>query len=93
MFFKYLLFRYNLFKYNQEYVLPYFKKMNIMENWKIVVCPKCHKEFKDVILFPHHGRKCPHCGEIQMVYTIESSKRNNNQRENPSNNGSEDNSD
>ena len=48
-----------------------------MENWKIVVCPKCHKEFKDVILFPHHGRKCPHCGEIQMVYTIESSKRNN----------------
>ena len=51
--------------------------MNIMENWKIVVCPKCHKEFKDVILFPHHGRKCPHCGEIQMVYTIESSKRNN----------------
>ena len=63
-----------------------------MENWKIVVCPKCHKEFKDVILFPHHGRKCPH-GEIQMVYTIESSKRNNNQRENLSNNGSEDNSD
>ena len=52
-----------------------------MENWKIVVCPKCHKEFKDVILFPHHGRKCPH------------SKRNNNQRENLSNNGSEDNSD
>ena len=46
-----------------------------MENWKIVVCPKCHKEFKDVILFPHHGRKCPHCGEIQMVYTIESSKQ------------------
>lgn len=39
MFFKYLLFRYNLFKYNQEYVLPYFKKMNIMEkknskDWK-----------------------------------------------------------
>ena len=67
--------------------------MNIMENWKIVVCPKCHKEFKDVILFPHHGRKCPHCGEIQMVYTIESSKRNNHQRENLSNNGSEDNSD
>ena len=29
----------------------------------------------------------------ENVYTIESSKRNNNQRENPSNNGSEDNSD
>lgn len=64
-----------------------------MENWKIVVCPKCHKEFKDEILKIPHTRICPHCKQIQTVYVMEFPKRNNNnQRENPSNNGSEDSS-
>ena len=53
MFFKYLLFRYNLFKYNQEYVLPYFKKMNIMEKKNfinqinMVPWKKCLKALED----------------------------------------------
>lgn len=53
MFFKYLLFRYNLFKYNQEYVLPYFKKMNIMEKKNfinqinMVPWEKCLKALED----------------------------------------------
>ena len=53
MFFKYLLFRYNLFKYHQEYVLPYFKKMNIMEKKNfinqinMVPWKKCLKALED----------------------------------------------
>lgn len=53
MFFKYLLFRYNLFKYNQEYVLPYLKKMNIMEKKNfinqinMVPWEKCLKALED----------------------------------------------
>ena len=53
MFFKDLLFRYNLFKYNQEYVLPYFKKMNIMEKKNfinqinMVPWKKCLKALED----------------------------------------------
>lgn len=53
MFFKYLFFRYNLFKYNQEYVLPYLKKMNIMEKKNfinqinMVPWEKCLKVLED----------------------------------------------
>ena len=74
----------------KEFILDLYNKGYIYEKEiEQTYCENCNEFLSDRYV---EGR-CPHCGEIQMVYTIESSKRNNNQRENPSNNGSEDNSD